>query len=617
VLQGAFWIACCFVQKSFFPQQIANMNRMKFLGLDVLLDIFSFLDCDDNISLGITSKVLYPISEADELWATLCATDYLIESKDDLPPGNDVKSDTHLTCKRLYFSWTDSFSDYSQAEVKVARSWWMRIERWLLKNAPKIFQTLNPPPKLVEIDAVEEELGRTIPRLVKLLYRFHDGQDLFFDRGQLDNTPVPRSHAVNESIFLGLFGGYSFYEEITNMRFLPLRHLVLVSDLILSAPNKVGLKRIEIPPPSTNISTKLESQNEDHIQPRLCRREAEECAIFACNAPLTDGITKIYLAADGEETSGCNPGYNDGVFVNYGSNFSNIISCTGTIDRTEGGNRVGGDLFRWLEVYLSRLEKGIYRLQPFDMSSPERTEPYPYYTIMLYPLPLQPITDPIYNEEEQKSPLNNYGYNIPKLSAIDGSEEMDYSTISSVVTNGVEITVSPVFIPEKSELAQTFWSYSIRMRLVKDHPSRPEGLTTCQLKSRHWLISEPVGGAQGMITGEGVIGQHPTLSIEYSQGGDIGRSEYPFVYQSCTTAHSYPGCMRGFLTFRCHNSLKLNRDADERFQLEEQRAFEENHRRGTYADANFAMNMSEASQGFQLFRVELGEFQLTIPKIIF
>jgi uncharacterized protein affecting Mg2+/Co2+ transport len=550
----------------------------------------------------------------------LCATDYLIESKDDLPPGilgcNFVNSDT-LTCKRLYFFWADSFGDYSQAEVKVARSWWMRIERWLLKNASKIFHTLNPPPLLVEIDTIEKKLGRTIPRLVKLLYRFHDGQDLLFDRGQLDNTPVPRSHAVNESIFLGLFGGYSFYENITNMRFLSLRHLVLVSDLILSDQ----LKKVEIPPPSTNISTKLDSQNKDHIQPQSCQREAEECVIFACNAPLTDGITKIYLAADGEEISDWNQGYNDGVFVNYGSNFSNIISCTDTIEKAEIGKRVGGNLFRWLEVYISRLEKGIYRLQPFDMSSPERianeSEPHPYHTIMLYPLPLEPITDPIYNEEGKKSHLKNFGYNIPKLSAISGSEEMDYSTISSVVTNGVEITVSTVFIPENSELAETFWSYSIRMRLLKDHPSRPEGLTTCQLKSRHWLISEPVGGAQGMITGEGVIGQHPTLSIEYSQGGDIGRSDYPFVYQSCTTAHSHPGCMRGFLTFRCQNSLKLNRDADVRFQLEEQRAFEGNHTRANYAEANFAMNINEASQGFQLFRVELGEFQLTIPKIIF
>lgn len=600
---------------------------MKVLGLDVHLDIFSFLDSNDTISLGLTSKVLYPISEADELWATFCATDYLIESKDDLPPGNDVGFDTNMTPKRLYILWTNSFSDYSRAEVKIARSWWIRIERWLFKNAPKIFHTLNPPPKLVDIDAIEEMLGRSIPRLVKLLYRFHDGQDLLFDRGQLDNTPpVSLSHAVNESIFLGLFGGYSFYEEITNMRFLPLRHLRLVSEHLLTHP-VVGLKRIEIPPPSTsmNLSSDINeelddipSQNED----RMCQREPEECVIFACNAPLTDGITKIYLAADGEETAGSNQGYNDGVFVNYGTSFSNIISCTGTADRAETFNRAGGNLFHWLEVYVSRLEKGIYRLQAFDMSSPEQianeSEPQPYHTIMLYPLLPDSTKDPVPNPEAQRSPLRSYGYSIPKLSALIGSEEMDYSTISVVVTNGVEITASPVFIPEKSELNQTFWSYSIRMRLLKDHPSRPAGLTTCQLKSRHWQISEPIGEAQKMISGEGVIGQYPTLSIEYSQDGNTGRSEYPFVYQSCTTAHSYPGCMRGFLTFRCHNSLKLNRDADERFQAEEQNAHEADRRRnGSFADANFAMNLSEASQGFQLFRVELGEYKLTIPKIIF
>ena len=61
----------------------------------------------------------------------------------------------------------------------------------------------------------------------------------------------------------------------------------------------------------------------------------------------------------------------------------------------------------------------------------------------------------------------------------------------------------------------------MRMRLLRDHPSRPLDLTRCQLRNRHWVISEPARvGNDSVVDGEGVVGLFPQLSVEYSQNPD-------------------------------------------------------------------------------------------------
>ena len=161
-----------------------------------------------------------------------------------------------------------------------------------------------------------------------------------------------------------------------------------------------------------------------------------------------------------------------------------------------------------------------------------------------------------------------------------------------------------------------FWTYSIRMRLLKDHPSRSFRRSQCTLTRRHWE-SNPFFMAGSTpdnpeITGEGVVGFFPTLSINYSQEveldgthtnlnntinhnftrdntmrGDntlrnmIGGSDsnvntrnlsittarnttvnnnnhlngvpmtsYPFVYQSCNSFSTYPAWMGGWMEFK-------------------------------------------------------------------
>lgn len=60
------------------------------------------------------------------------------------------------------------------------------------------------------------------------------------------------------------------------------------------------------------------------------------------------------------------------------------------------------------------------------------------------------------------------------------------------------------------------WTYSITLRLLPDHPSRPSNLIHCRLLSRHWIIRNYEDDSmisEDVVDGEGVIGLFPVLKI--------------------------------------------------------------------------------------------------------
>lgn len=175
-------------------------------------------------------------------------------------------------------------------------------------------------------------------------------------------------------------------------------------------------------------------------------------------------------------------------------------------------------LFIWLEEYLNRLQDGIYKYAP---------SPYEHNILSLYPSGGEGVGDG-----------ERFGVTTTLSSHISSG------SIVTAVTSGIEITVSVVFIPEKSSLdsRRLFWAYSITLRLLADHPSRPTALTQCQLHSRHWKIEFPDEELQE-VTGEGVVGQQPILDVSSAQ-------DRPFTYQSCTEGRgTSPGKMYGTFTF--------------------------------------------------------------------
>jgi hypothetical protein len=57
-----------------------------------------------------------------------------------------------------------------------------------------------------------------------------------------------------------------------------------------------------------------------------------------------------------------------------------------TSNSSKGTKRGGGSLGMWLSEYLHRLETGVYRVEPYDMSAPKSTIPW-FKHISLFPSP--------------------------------------------------------------------------------------------------------------------------------------------------------------------------------------------------------------------------------------
>jgi ApaG protein len=99
-------------------------------------------------------------------------------------------------------------------------------------------------------------------------------------------------------------------------------------------------------------------------------------------------------------------------------------------------------------------------------------------------------------------------------------------------TNGIRISVTPVFIEEESDPEKNFylWAYQVRIENL--------GKETCQLKERFWQITDGSGRKQE-VTGAGVVGEQPTL-----KPGDA------FEYTSTVPLPTASGFMQGNYAMR-------------------------------------------------------------------
>jgi len=96
----------------------------------------------------------------------------------------------------------------------------------------------------------------------------------------------------------------------------------------------------------------------------------------------------------------------------------------------------------------------------------------------------------------------------------------------------VEIKTQPQFEPEQSSIAegQFFYSYRICIRNLKGQ--------SCQLISRHWLITDANGHKQEVI-GDGVVGQQPVIGA--------GKES---IYTSGCLLETPVGTMEGYYVMR-------------------------------------------------------------------
>jgi ApaG protein len=91
--------------------------------------------------------------------------------------------------------------------------------------------------------------------------------------------------------------------------------------------------------------------------------------------------------------------------------------------------------------------------------------------------------------------------------------------VSTAVTQGIRVTVSSEYIPERSSPAAGQYAFAYTVRIVN------EGAHVAQLRSRHWIITDGDGKVQE-VRGDGVVGAQPVLRpgqhFEYTSWCIIG-----------------------------------------------------------------------------------------------
>ena len=84
---------------------------------------------------------------------------------------------------------------------------------------------------------------------------------------------------------------------------------------------------------------------------------------------------------------------------------------------------------------------------------------------------------------------------------------------SEAYTDGIRVEVEARYSPERSQGAQWFFLYTIRIS--------NEGAETVQLLSRHWVIRDATGKTEE-VKGPGVVGVQPVIEpggvFEYTSG---------------------------------------------------------------------------------------------------
>jgi uncharacterized protein affecting Mg2+/Co2+ transport len=168
-------------------------------------------------------------------------------------------------------------------------------------------------------------------------------------------------------------------------------------------------------------------------------------------------------------------------------------------DEQEGKFFLRGDgMVRWLEALADRMESGAFTYSPLIPDAGPATN-----GINLFPAQGQSVTVGL--------------------------------------ARGIEVTSSAIFITEPFY----GWTYSIRIRMLQpgdpdyesDGTEEKRGFKTCQLKSRHWVITD-AHGHEEHVRGEAVVGKQPVFHeggwLDLGEAGDGAIHEGIFVYQSCT-----------------------------------------------------------------------------------
>ena len=130
------------------------------------------------------------------------------------------------TYNETFKSWTMAFppSIYKSEVVRSASQAWRQVERFLQASCLPILHSLLPGADEDQLVHLETSLNVKLPPSLKVLYRFHNGQQLAFDDrfDKAQKCPARPQVSPDASIAHGLFGGVSFYDNFKCVRMLSL-----------------------------------------------------------------------------------------------------------------------------------------------------------------------------------------------------------------------------------------------------------------------------------------------------------------------------------------------------------------------------------------------------------
>ncbi|XP_038898580.1 F-box protein SKIP16 isoform X1 [Benincasa hispida] len=188
--------------------------------------IFAKLSPKDSAVAACVSRQFRSSASEDSLWEKFCNQDLnLTDPIDHL--GNLIPS-----FKETYKVWRRAFGMYPWPLVKRVKGCWDRLKNWLSTNFPEALVTLRDGASEADIQELENTLKVKLPLPTRILYRFHNGQEL--KGGYVDSI---------RGFPLGLIGGYTFYGQTVNVYLLPLKQVVsetksIIRDLGFSRRSK-------------------------------------------------------------------------------------------------------------------------------------------------------------------------------------------------------------------------------------------------------------------------------------------------------------------------------------------------------------------------------------------
>ena len=273
--------------------EVNSTTKFYELPRDIFVPLLSFLRTFDILSLESCSKRLNENCCDDMVWQQRCHLDLgFNESRS--PPGEET---TNANFRKLYAAWCKSFSFCRPPEIRFAVTWWRRMEMWLQTHAPPIYKTLGTPLSNANIDEYESTVRR-LPRHLRLLYRFHNGQRIPINMKLNENIDIDTDMNQAEfmrSILWGMFGGSYHYSECLNMRFMPLNHVEMMENILIA--NNHNMQTIAIHPSYSNDIV------EDNLENSAIKSFPNDVKIFASSwdynrhCYLCDHDGNVYVTA--------------------------------------------------------------------------------------------------------------------------------------------------------------------------------------------------------------------------------------------------------------------------------------------------------------------------------